>query len=337
MGDPQGYLNLVLHAHLPYVRHPEYPDFLEEDWLYEAITETYVPILDMMERSGRRKRSLPAHDVPHAAPVQHAVGRSFDAPLPGETRKTPGVGRKRSGARAEPPVRVSRDGRDVPDKVPSGARYLRRVRRAAAHPFQALQDAGLLEIITCGATHGYLPLMIHEESRRAQIRIAVPGLSAPFRPRAPGHLARRMRLRPRRGHGIERKRHHVLLPGPTASFSKPRPRYGVFAPIFLPRRCGVFRPRHGNRPSGVVRGAGVPRRFQLPRVLPGHGLRFGLQLYSSLPARRRGAAEHGDQVPPRHRARGPGRQGTLRAPRARARRPAMPATFCSTGNGRWNI
>jgi 1,4-alpha-glucan branching enzyme len=39
--------------------------------------------------------------------------------------------------------------------------------------FKALQDAGLLEIITCGATHGYLPLMIHEESRRAQIRIAV--------------------------------------------------------------------------------------------------------------------------------------------------------------------
>ena len=40
-----GYLALVLHAHLPYVRHPEYPEFLEEDWLYEAITETYLPLL----------------------------------------------------------------------------------------------------------------------------------------------------------------------------------------------------------------------------------------------------------------------------------------------------
>ena len=28
-----GYLSLVLHAHLPYVRHPEYEEFLEEDWL----------------------------------------------------------------------------------------------------------------------------------------------------------------------------------------------------------------------------------------------------------------------------------------------------------------
>src|ERR1700685_3852903 len=44
-----GYVCLVLHAHLPFVRHPEYEDFLEEDWLYEAITETYIPLLDVFE------------------------------------------------------------------------------------------------------------------------------------------------------------------------------------------------------------------------------------------------------------------------------------------------
>src|SRR3954469_9781858 len=43
-----GYLALVLHAHLPYVRHPEYDEFLEEDWLYEAITETYLPVLQVL-------------------------------------------------------------------------------------------------------------------------------------------------------------------------------------------------------------------------------------------------------------------------------------------------
>src|SRR5215213_4743743 len=45
---PLGYLCLVLHAHLPYVRHPEYEDFLEEDWLYEAIVETYLPLLEIL-------------------------------------------------------------------------------------------------------------------------------------------------------------------------------------------------------------------------------------------------------------------------------------------------
>src|SRR5436305_242984 len=52
---PVGYLSLVLHAHLPFVRHPEYEDFLEEDWLYEAITETYIPLLEVfdgLERDG---------------------------------------------------------------------------------------------------------------------------------------------------------------------------------------------------------------------------------------------------------------------------------------------
>src|SRR5512145_327440 len=45
-----GYVALHLHAHLPYVRHPEHDEFLEEDWLYEAISETYLPLLQMFDR-----------------------------------------------------------------------------------------------------------------------------------------------------------------------------------------------------------------------------------------------------------------------------------------------
>src|SRR5438874_5583076 len=46
----QGYLSLILHAHLPFVRHPEHERFLEESWLFEAITETYIPLLQLLER-----------------------------------------------------------------------------------------------------------------------------------------------------------------------------------------------------------------------------------------------------------------------------------------------
>src|SRR5881628_2489251 len=45
-----GYLALILHAHLPFVRHPEHENFLEEDWFFEAVTETYIPLLRMMRR-----------------------------------------------------------------------------------------------------------------------------------------------------------------------------------------------------------------------------------------------------------------------------------------------
>ena len=51
MADPRGYLALHLHAHLPFVRHPEHEDFLEEDWLYEAISETYLPLLRVFDRA----------------------------------------------------------------------------------------------------------------------------------------------------------------------------------------------------------------------------------------------------------------------------------------------
>src|SRR5215471_9197866 len=46
----RGYFSIVLHAHLPFVRHPEHEQFLEEDWLFEAITESYIPLLRMMQR-----------------------------------------------------------------------------------------------------------------------------------------------------------------------------------------------------------------------------------------------------------------------------------------------
>lgn len=45
-----GYLSILLHAHLPYVHHPEYPSFFEENWLFQAITESYLPLLAMLGR-----------------------------------------------------------------------------------------------------------------------------------------------------------------------------------------------------------------------------------------------------------------------------------------------
>src|SRR5262245_38342643 len=44
---PIGSLAMVLHAHLPYIRHPEHRYHLEENWLYEAVTATYLPLLEL--------------------------------------------------------------------------------------------------------------------------------------------------------------------------------------------------------------------------------------------------------------------------------------------------
>ena len=46
---PTGYLSIVLHAHLPFLRHPEDKTVMEERWLYEAVADTYLPLLRMFE------------------------------------------------------------------------------------------------------------------------------------------------------------------------------------------------------------------------------------------------------------------------------------------------
>jgi len=45
MKNIKGYVSFILHAHLPYIHHPESKDYLEEEWLFEAISETYIPLL----------------------------------------------------------------------------------------------------------------------------------------------------------------------------------------------------------------------------------------------------------------------------------------------------
>ncbi|MBK7708664.1 MAG: hypothetical protein IPJ30_23615 [Acidobacteria bacterium] len=53
--------------------------------------------------------------------------------------------------------------------------------RNLINAFRELQDEGVLEIITCCATHGFLPLISTQESRRAQIQIAVTNYQKHFK------------------------------------------------------------------------------------------------------------------------------------------------------------
>ncbi len=49
MSSPHGGVVLLLHAHLPYVRHPEHDDHLEERWLFEAMLECYLPLVAVLD------------------------------------------------------------------------------------------------------------------------------------------------------------------------------------------------------------------------------------------------------------------------------------------------
>src|SRR5262249_41457745 len=169
---PVGYLSLVLHAHLPFVRHPEYEDFLEEDWLYEAITETYIPLLEVfegLERDGVDWRVTMSVTPTLAAMLsdpllQYRYVRHIDN-LIGLTKK------EVERTRWEPEFHTlpqmyhgqSTRCRDM---------FVGQYNHNLLAGFKKFFDAGKLELVTFGATHGFLPLMVvNQNARRAQVEI----------------------------------------------------------------------------------------------------------------------------------------------------------------------
>ena len=170
---PHGFLCVLLHAHLPFIRHPEYEDSLEERWLFEALTETYLPLLAMLE--ARAARGAKGRIVVSLSPTLLAM---FEDPLL-RRRYAWHMGRLVELAERE----VTRT-RNDPRFHPAALHYLDRFRATLAQydgryhrdvtaAFRAVSDAGQATLITCGATHGFLPLMsLGAPSWRAQIGTA---------------------------------------------------------------------------------------------------------------------------------------------------------------------
>ena len=171
---PTGYFSLILHAHLPFVRHPEHPEFLEEDWFYEAVTEVYLPLIFVfsnLQSSGARPRL--------AMNVSPPLCEMLSDPLLQE-RYTRHLENLLALSRKE----VERVRREAPEFLGAAQMYDETLSAALAlwndrydrdlvRALRELQDEGVLEIITCGATHGFLPLISTPESKRAQITVAV--------------------------------------------------------------------------------------------------------------------------------------------------------------------
>src|SRR3989338_8015464 len=176
----QGYLSIILHGHLPFVRHPEHDNFLEEKWLYEAITETYIPLILVFER-------LVAENIDFRITMTLSptlVSMLCDSLL--QERYIKHIDRLIELAERE----VQRT-QWQPELNTLAHMYLDGFIRARniflkyggnlTRPFKEFQDLGKLEIISCAATHGYLPLMeVCRESIKAQVAVAVEHYKSVF-------------------------------------------------------------------------------------------------------------------------------------------------------------
>jgi 1,4-alpha-glucan branching enzyme len=237
-----GYLALLLHAHLPFVRHPEYEDFLEERWLFEAITESYIPLLNVFERLVSEN-------------VDFRISISLSPPLLSmltdellQERYLRHLGKLIEFSEKE----IDRT-RGDPRFNALALMYHDRFARARTFfeedcgrnlvaAFRRLQEAGRLEILTSAATHGYLPCLAYNEAAvRAQVSVAVTHFAKLFGRTPEGFWLPECAYYP----GVDRILkeagiRYFILEAHGILHASPRPRFGVYAPIFCPSGVAAF-------------------------------------------------------------------------------------------------
>jgi 1,4-alpha-glucan branching enzyme len=239
---PTGYFSLILHAHLPFVRHPEYPEFLEEDWLYEAITEVYLPLIFIFQRlheSGAKPRvamnvSPPLCEMLADELLQERYTRHAENLLALSIKELDRVKR-------EEPQFIEVVQMYIDTFSASLDLWNNRYKRNIINAFRELQDCGVLEIITCGATHGFQPLISTRESRKAQIQIAADNYRKHFGRNPRGIWLPECAYE----HGVEDLLKDAGIEyfiGDTHAilYGEPRPKYGVHAPVRCPNGTAVF-------------------------------------------------------------------------------------------------
>ncbi len=242
MSDVQGYFSIVLHAHLPYVRHPEHERFLEEEWFYEALTETYIPLLKVFESlasDGVRFRvtlsltptllSMMTDPLLQDRYVKH-LDRLIEL-----AKKE--IDRNRWDAKFRP---LS----EMYHRLFLEARHFfcEKWKKNITLAFKSLQDQGFLEIMTCAATHGFLPLM---ESQPAAVRAQI-AVGVQTHRRILGRSPRGIWL-PECGFypGVdeflkEQGIQFFIADSHALTLAEPAAKYGVHAPAFCPSGVAVF-------------------------------------------------------------------------------------------------
>ncbi|MFM7087318.1 MAG: glycoside hydrolase family 57 protein [Cyanobium sp.] len=230
-----GDLALVLHAHLPYVRSGE-AGSLEEDWYFQALQECYLPLLEMLEAAAADPRQDPRLTMGLSPTLlsllcDGALNQRFLPWLELRLSLLHDAPAALQPAAADLAARLEA----VRDQfIACGGNLLPR--------FRALRQQGVLDLITCGATHGYLPLLRESpESVRAQLLTAVREHQRLLGERPLGIWLPECAYY----EGLDQQMaacglRYSLLDGHGLLHALPRPRYGVYAPICSPAGVAFF-------------------------------------------------------------------------------------------------
>lgn len=239
---PKGYVSLILHAHLPYVRHPEHEDFLEERWLFEAISETYIPLLNTFESlvnenvRFRITMSLtpPLMSMFADSLLQERYIKYLD-------RLIELSGKEIERTRSQPDFHGLAHMYHNKYKQDYDV-FVNKYGKNLINGFKRFSDLGNLEIITCAATHGFLPLMyLHPEAVRAQIATGVQTYEKYLGKKPKGIWLPECGYVPEIEDALlENGLQYFITEAHGLLYASPRPVFGTFAPIVTPAGLVVF-------------------------------------------------------------------------------------------------
>ena len=189
---------LVLHAHLPYVvAHGRWPH--GSDWLNECAAESYVPLLDVLHRL--QGEGIPPKITINITPVlaeqlaDEGFKRQFVEYL--EQRVRSAI-TDRAGFEREGNKELSRLA-SMWQAFFTGVltRFKEQYHQDIIGALRRLQDDGAIEVMTCAATHGYLPLLGTDEAVQAQVKEGVASYERHFGRKPRGFWLPECAYRPR--------------------------------------------------------------------------------------------------------------------------------------------
>ena len=149
----------MLHAHLPFVHHPESEDYLEEQWLFEAISETYIPLLlnfKKLEEENVDFRITMSMTPPLLSMLDNKLLQErYIKYLETHIELC-----KKELERTKYDERLNNLSKYYYDRYSNDLHIFKDVYNCnIIQGFKHFQDIGVLEIITCGATHGFFPIL----------------------------------------------------------------------------------------------------------------------------------------------------------------------------------
>jgi 1,4-alpha-glucan branching enzyme len=237
----KGYLAIVLHAHLPFVRHPEHEDSLEENWLYEAITETYIPLLLSLDTlAEQRDFRLTFSITPTLASMlddQFLRSRYLN-----RLEKIIELARKEIKRTRPQPEFNKLAHMYYKNLTKVRTAFLDRYDRNLIQAFKRLQDLGKIEIIASAATHGYLPLLsLSDAAVRAQIQVGIEHYQQLFGRKPMGFWLPECGFYPGADDMLkEQDIRYTIVETHGITHGHPRPNHGVYAPVYCPSGLAVF-------------------------------------------------------------------------------------------------